>query len=53
MMVSPESRSTAVAAVQIGMSVIESYSDKYGDTLHTSDVNDITLKFLPKQVESA
>ena len=52
-MVSLESRSTAVATVHIGILVIESYSDKYGDTMHTSDVNEITLKFSPKQVVSA
>ena len=52
-MVSPESKSTTVAAVHMGISAIEVYSDKYGDTLHTSDVNDMTRKFFPKQVVSA
>ena len=49
MIVSPDSKSTAVAAVHMGISSIEAYSDKYGDTLHTSDVNDMTRKFFPKQ----
>ena len=51
--VSPESSSTAVAAVHMGISYSESYSDKLGETEQTSDVKEMTRKFFPKHVVSA
>ena len=50
---SPESSVKSVTPVHIGRFIYSAYSGRNGDTVHSSEVNDIGQKLAPKQWVSA